>query len=48
MRALAQKTAFARIVPRLRALGIRPLLIKGPVTARLLGLRHHDLLGQRT
>jgi hypothetical protein len=34
--ALAQEAALAKIVPRLRALDIRPLLIKGPVTARLL------------
>jgi hypothetical protein len=34
--ALAQEAALAKIVPRLRALGVRPLLIKGPVTARLL------------
>jgi Uncharacterised nucleotidyltransferase len=34
--ALSQEAALAKIVPRLRALDIRPLLIKGPVTARLL------------
>jgi hypothetical protein len=34
--ALAQEAALGKIVSRLRARDIRPLLIKGPVTARLL------------
>jgi hypothetical protein len=36
-RALAQEAALAKIASRLCALGIRPLLIKGPVIARLRG-----------
>jgi hypothetical protein len=35
-RALAHQTVLAELVPALRARGIRPLLIKGPATVRLL------------